>query len=108
MLGNHAAAENSHKRFALPAPALPARAATARGCRLLFRPDERVLHARHRRLRRDEPGVTDITLLLCLVEARAERKPTPVQRGVQRGSTPPSLGSCASLEPEPEDCVDGL
>eukprot|EP00966_Prymnesium_polylepis_P090040 2085295-Prymnesium_polylepis.1 len=44
---------------------------------------------------------------LRFVEVRAESQPTPVQRGVQRGSHTPSPGSCASLEPEPEDCTDG-
>eukprot|EP00966_Prymnesium_polylepis_P034802 809079-Prymnesium_polylepis.1 len=54
------------------------RAAAARRCGLGVGPDERVHHPRHRRMRRD---VNHTTLLLCLIEARAERKPTPAQRG---------------------------
>eukprot|EP00966_Prymnesium_polylepis_P239148 5530967-Prymnesium_polylepis.1 len=65
-----------HTPVALPRPAPPGCAAAA--CRFGQRvgPDERVLHPRHRRLRRDEHGILYIALyplFLRLVETRAER-----------------------------------
>eukprot|EP00966_Prymnesium_polylepis_P114734 2651539-Prymnesium_polylepis.1 len=42
------------------------------------------------------------------VSSKRERSPSPPPCGAgsSAGHTPPSPGSCASLEPEPEDCTD--